>query len=235
VNDAAVGRCFLPGELSASFNTAPAEATGMEENGIGRRGFVTAIATAAGATAATEPATAQREVPAFGSYLNDANLYEDGQVNDFRGEEVPTLSVGAGPNGLSFEPPTIWIDPGTTVDWEWTGEGGAHNVNNFEGPGGLDSGDPVAEAGTTYEYEFTEEDAGITLYRCIPHEPQGMKGAIAVGDDVDTVEVGGDEGPSIEIPGGAFALLVLVFLTLGSVLGLGYFFQKFGGDYEGEE
>ena len=208
----------------------------MGDHELGRRGFMTAVAGAgAGAVAAAGRAAAQQEVPAFGSYLGDARLYEEGQVDDFRGGEVPTLSVGAGPEGLAFGPPTIWIDPGTTVNWEWTGEGGAHNVNNFEGPAALDSGDPVAEAGSTYSYEFTEADAGITLYRCIPHESLGMKGAIAVGDDVETTTVEGDEqeGPSIIIPDSALALFVAALVGLASVLGFGYFFQKFGGDYEG--
>ncbi|MEF8807069.1 plastocyanin/azurin family copper-binding protein, partial [Natronomonas sp.] len=93
----------------------------------------------------------------------------------------------------------------------------------------------VSEAGYTYEYEFTEEDVGITTYKCEPHEAQGMKGGIAVGEDVETIEVGGgDEGPPIQIPDNVYSLTMATFLVLVTTLGLGYFFMKYGGDYEAE-
>lgn len=142
-------------------------------------------ATAAVAGAAT-PASAQEAVPDFGPYLDDARLYDD-DVTDMRGEEEVTVAVGAGDDGVAFDPPTIWIDPETTVVWEWTGEGGGHNVMPEEGPAGFEHPDIISDPGAHYEYTFTEEDAGITTYKCEPHEPQGMKGGIAVGDDVETI------------------------------------------------
>jgi halocyanin-like protein len=174
-------------------------------------------------------------VPVFGSYLTGANLYSEENVQDARGQDAVTVSVGGGSDGLAFDPATIWVQPGTTVTWEWTGEGGGHNVNTNEGPATLDSGSPVSEEGATYEYEFTEEDAGITTYRCIPHEGQGMKGGVAVGDDVETttIETGGG-GPTITIPDQALALTVATFFAMTTTLGLGYFFMKYGGDYETE-
>ncbi|MEF8808928.1 MAG: halocyanin domain-containing protein, partial [Natronomonas sp.] len=91
---------------------------------------------AAGATAgAIQPVAAAEEggdsggggevEPAFGSYLDDANLYDT--TKDLRDQDEVTVEVGAG-EGFAFNPPTIWISPGTTVIWEWTGEGGGHNV-----------------------------------------------------------------------------------------------------------
>jgi halocyanin-like protein len=162
---------------------------------------------AAGATAgAIQPVAAAEEggdsgggggevEPAFGSYLDDANLYDT--TKDLRDQDEVTVEVGAG-EGFAFNPPTIWISPGTTVTWEWTGNGGGHNVVTEEGPAGFNQPDVVGEAGYTYEYEFTEEDAGITTYKCEPHEAQGMKGGVAVGDDVETIEVGG--GADIKKP-----------------------------------
>ncbi len=156
-------------------------------------------ATAAGATAgAAGTAAAQegegggggRTVPVFGSYLDDANLYGEESIVDARDQDAVTVSVGAG-DGLAFDPPAVWISPGTTVTWEWTGEGGTHNVVANNGPASLDSGDPVDSSSATYEYEFTEEDAGITTYKCEPHEGQGMKGGVAVGDDVETTTLAG--------------------------------------------
>jgi halocyanin-like protein len=130
-----------------------------------------------------------KTVPKFGSYLEDANLYDGSNVKDVRGEDSVTVSVGAG-DGLAFDPPAIWVSPGTTVTWEWTGEGGGHNViANDDGAASFESGDPVSEEGATFEYQFAEGDAGITNYHCAPHEGQGMKGSVAVGDDVETTTV----------------------------------------------
>ena len=130
-------------------------------------------------------------MPAFGSYLDDANGYSEESIVDARGEDAVTVEVGVGSNAYGFGPPAIWISPGTTVTWEWTGEGGTHNVVAESGPAGLDSGDPVDEEGFTYEYEFTEEDTGITTYFCKPHKTSGMKGGVAVGDDVETTTLAG--------------------------------------------
>ena len=119
-------------------------------------------------------------------YLADAMNY-DGSAEDMTGEDSVTVEVGAG-NGLAFGPAAVRIDPGTTVTWEWTGEGGGHNVIN-EG-GAFDSGELVSEAGHTFEHTFEEE--GIFLYYCRPHKGSGMKGAVIVGD------AGG--GNSAEVP-----------------------------------
>ncbi|PSP66361.1 halocyanin [Halobacteriales archaeon QS_1_69_70] len=168
-----------------------------------RREFVRAAggATAAGATAGTAGAAAGAEaegegggeggktVPVFGSYLDDANLYSEDGIVDARDQDSVTVDVGAGGDGYAFDPPAVWITPGMTVTWEWTGEGGEHNVIANDGPAGLDSGSPQGSG--TYEYEFTEEDAGITTYFCSPHEDLGMKGGVAVGDDVETTTLAG--------------------------------------------
>jgi halocyanin-like protein len=70
----------------------------------------------------------------------------------------------------------VAVSTGTTVVWEWTGEGGAHNVVAEDGT--FDSGETVTEAGTTFEYTF--EEAGTYTYVCTPHEAVGMKGAVYV-------------------------------------------------------
>ena len=171
-----------------------------------RREFLGAAGgtTAAGATAGAAGAAAAAEgedgeaggeggktVPVFGSYLDDANLYSEDSIVDARDQDSVSVDVGAGGTGYAFDPPAVWISPGTTVTWEWTGEGGGHNVVANEGEAGLDSGDAVDSSSATYEYEFTEEDAGITTYKCNPHETSGMKGGVAVGDDVETTTLAG--------------------------------------------
>jgi len=240
------------------FSTGRTEAGDMTNKEVSRRAFVTAAgaATAAGATATTvaqESPTATEgggnetagdesdgggggggtDVPVFGSYLGDANGYAEEDTLDARGQGEVSIDVGVGDQGIAFDPATVWVDPGTTITWEWTGEGGGHNVVTNDGPAALDSGDPVDSDSETYEYEVTEDDAGITTYKCEPHEGQGMKGGIAVGNDVETttIETGGG-GPSATIPSEAYALTVATFIAMTTTLGLGYFFMKYGGNYE---
>ncbi|MDL5362560.1 halocyanin domain-containing protein [Halalkalicoccus sp. NIPERK01] len=116
------------------------------------------------------------EEPDYGGFMDDVPNYE--RTYDFRGEETVDVAVGAGDGGLTFEPAAIMVDPGTTVIWEWTGEGGAHNVT---GEDGSFASELVGEAGHTFEHAF--EEAGVYEYVCTPHEANGMKGAVAVADE----------------------------------------------------
>ncbi|KAB1189097.1 MULTISPECIES: halocyanin domain-containing protein [Haloferax] len=201
---------------------------------MSRRAFLGAAAGGAAVAATSGTAAAQTEEPDFGGYLDGV----DGGYEDLRGQSEVTIEVGAEGNGgaLAFAPAGVWIDPGTTVTWEWTGEGGGHNVVASEGAS-LESGAPVAEAGTTYEYTFEEGDAGITKYHCAPHEALGMLGAVAVGGDVPTVEVGGGGGGASlpQVPDSAKALGVATTFAMIATLGLAYFFMKYGGDYDIQE
>ncbi|WP_435094437.1 halocyanin domain-containing protein [Halorubrum sp. N11] len=113
-------------------------------------------------------------------YLTDARMY-DGMIMDYTGQGEVTVSVGAGSDGLAFDPAAIRIDSSTTVVWEWTGEGGAHNVASTENSeSDFNSGDSVDEEGYTFEQSF--DNAGIQLYYCTPHQAVGMLGAIEVVD-----------------------------------------------------
>ena len=159
-----------------------------------RRDF---IRTAGGSAAATTAVAASSGTAAAQTTQPDFTELEgvDGGIEDLRGQSEVTVEVGASGNGgnVAFSPAGIWVDPGTTVIWEWTGEGGDHNVVATDGPAPLES-ELIGEAGATYEFEFTEEHAGITNYQCDPHASLGMLGAVAVGEDVPTVEVGGSSG-----------------------------------------
>ena len=169
--------------------------------------------------------------PDFGPYLDDAREFDT--TADLRGEEEVTVAVGAGDEGLAYDPAAIWIDPGTTVVFEWTGEGGGHNVALEEGSDEFGFDDIIADPGVHYEYtaseEAAEENDGIILYKCTPHEGQGMKGGIAIGDDVPTIDPA-EAAPGVEIPDEALALTVATLIATSATLGLGYFFMKFGGD-----
>lgn len=160
---------------------------------VSRRGFLHAASGAsiagAGGMAASGGATAQKQRPDFGGWLAEA----DGGFRDVRGQDEVTVDVGAEGNGgnVAFSPAGLWIGPDTTVVWEWTGDGGQHNVasvgdSDFE----FRSGDPVESAEETFEQTF--EEGGIAKYQCEPHASLEMKGAIAVGNDVPTAQPGND-------------------------------------------
>ena len=114
-----------------------------------------------------------------------AGIYSsDPSVADMTGEDSGTIAVGAGGQGVAFDPPLTIVSTGTEITWEWTGEGGAHNVitdiNSDSVPVDieLDSGEAVSTAGTTYSYTF--EEPGVAPYVCIPHRAVGMLGAVIV-------------------------------------------------------
>ena len=146
--------------------------------GLTRRGlFRVGAGAAAGAvaTGAAHPVYAQEEFDYDGWF--DGAMNFEGTV-DMTGEDEVTVEVGAGDVGLAFDPAAIHVDPGTTVVFEWTGEGGGHNVVEQE-TGERYGSERTDEAGTTYE--VTYETDGISKYVCVPHVGNGMVGAVAVG------------------------------------------------------
>jgi len=178
----------------------------------------TAVGAAAATAALAQPVSAQEDP--YDGWLDDVENYE-GTV-DRTGEDEVEVTVGAGDQGLLFEPAAIQIDPGTTVIWEWTGEGGNHNVATEFGEAELES-DLVDEEGATYDFEFTDEHEGVTAYGCEPHIPQNMKGAVAVGDVVEETigdDDNGDEAGDTGTGGMGPLSTQGILATLGGVIGL---------------
>ena len=172
---------------------------------MNRREFVRTAGGAAGAAAtlsATGTAAAQEEgggggetVPDYGGFLDQVGNF-DGSTVDATGQDTVTVEVGVQANGgaYGFGPPAVHVDNGATVQFEWTGNGGGHNVvSNGDGP--LDSGSTVSSAGVNYEHTFEED--GIYPYLCVPHEGLNMKGAIVVGEEYPTQTIGG--GGPVEV------------------------------------
>jgi len=154
-----------------------------------RRDFLRAAggsAAAAGAVAASAGTAAAQ--PGFGGWMDDVGNYSE--VTDATGQSEVTIGVGTEGNGgnFAFGPPAVQVDPGTTIVWEWTGEGGQHNVQSEEGAD-FES-ELSAEAGFTFEQTFEEE--GVIKYFCQPHLSLGMKGVVVVG--AMPSEGGGGEG-----------------------------------------
>jgi len=172
---------------------------------MNRREFVRTAGGAAGAAAtlsATGAAAAQEEgggggetVPDYGGFLDQVGNF-DGSTVDATGQDTVTVEVGVQANGgaYGFGPPAVHVDNGATVQFEWTGNGGGHNVVS-DGDGPLDSGSTASSAGVNYEHTFEED--GIYPYICVPHEGLGMKGAIVVGEEYPTQTVGG--GGPVEV------------------------------------
>lgn len=102
----------------------------------------------------------------------------DGTVADETDADTATVTVGAEGNGgrFAFDPPVVKVSPGTTVEWEWTGEGGSHSVV-FQDVD-IDSGSPEPSSGVNFEHTF--EESGSYLYACAPHEALDMRGAVVV-------------------------------------------------------
>ena len=163
---------------------------------LGRRGLLRAGAGAVGAglvgTGATGTVAAQSGP--FGGWMSDVSNYDG--VHDMTGSGEVTVDVGVEANqaAYGFGPAAIQVDPGTTVVWEWTGEGGMHNVAAEEG--GDFSSELSQEAGHTFEHTF--ESSGVVKYFCQPHKALGMKGVVVVGDSVpsgaEVVSGGGGGG-----------------------------------------
>jgi halocyanin-like protein len=130
------------------------------------------VTAAAGCFHDTEEAP---EAPEYGEWFGNTDNF-DGFVDRTDRDTVAVL-VGAGEQGLLFDPPAITATPGTTVRWEWTGKGGAHNVQqpdeDWKNPEGT-----VSEEGHTWDRTF--DSPGTHRYECWPHTGLGMRGAVFV-------------------------------------------------------
>jgi halocyanin-like protein len=104
-----------------------------------------------------------------------------------RGEDSVTVEVGVEANGgpYGYAPAAVHVDAGTTVQFEWTGNGEhpvVHQDGDFES-------DLYTTSGVNFEHTF--EDDGIYNYYCTPHRGLGMKGSVVVGSDYPTAGGGG--------------------------------------------
>ncbi len=109
-------------------------------------------------------------------YLSDVGNY-DGTVVDEQGSSSVTVAVGSEGNGgnYAFSPPAVIVDAGTTVQFEWTGQGQQHNVVH---EGGDYESELYTEAGAHFERTF--DSTGASRYFCTPHKGLGMKAAVVV-------------------------------------------------------
>ena len=137
------------------------------------------------AVGTTAPATAA----AYGGYLDGEGTW-GGVTVDATDEETVTVRVGAPGNGGydAFDPAALAISPGTTVEWEWTGDGGGHDVVHDADERRFNSdeaheGGTTAEEGFVYPVTFSAEDEGVYRYFCSPHLSSPMVGVLVVGEE----------------------------------------------------
>jgi halocyanin-like protein len=158
-------------------------ATSFTRRGVLRAGAGTAV----GLTAlqATAPASAQTD--AYGGYLEDEGTW-GGETADASGQDEVTVQVGVqgnnGPN--AFGPAALYVDPGTTITWSWTGNGGHNVIGEGDEESFIDSReetDSDIPRSPEATYQVTFEDEGVYQYYCQPHKPLGMKGVVVVGED----------------------------------------------------
>ena len=134
---------------------------------LGRRRLLRAGAGAMGAglVGAGTAGTAAAQSEPFDGWLSDVGNYEGLEDHTGSGEVTVEVGVEQGSGAFGFGPAAVQVDPGTTVVWEWTGEGGVHNVAAEDG--GDFSSENNQEAGFTFEQTF--EESGVVKYFCQPH------------------------------------------------------------------
>jgi len=164
--------------------------------------------------------------------IDGANNYDGpGSGADATGQSEVTIQVGAGSGGLAFEPAAVHVDPGATIVWEWTGEGGAHNVHHQSGPGDYES---EIQSSGSYEWQVPDDASGISEYQCDPHAGQGMIGALAIGSDVPTAAAGGGAAAEevdpehMGVPIQAHWVGIATILMIISSLMFTFFLLKYG-------
>lgn len=162
--------------------------------GLLKRSAGAAVVPAIAATAGT----ALGQEDAYDGWLSDDTSF-DGVTQDATGMDVVPVDVGVngnnGPN--AFGPSAVLIEPGSTIEWVWTGDG-FHNVVSDEG---LFENDVTGEEGHTFEHTFSE--GGVYPYFCQPHLSVGMKGVVVVGEDnveTELVPYGEEAGGGLNTP-----------------------------------
>ena len=138
-------------------------------------------------------------------------------------EEPVTTScdVTVGVVDTAYDRPSVSIDVGQTVCWEWTDADMPHNVAEIEDissteilTGGIYSGE--AEGTVFFSYTFTENTT--FYYACEPHLMMNMKGEVIVGTGIDANDVKADDSDRSTESTPGFLLATSIIAMIGAVL-----------------
>jgi plastocyanin len=233
--------------------------------GVSRRAFIRTAGGVTAAAAATGTASAQNESgnQTGGNETGGNQTGGGGNQSGGGGNESSGGSGGGGggtthtvdmTDGLIFDPDSITIAPGDTIEWVNVGSVG-HSVTMYEEeiPEGATywaSGDFDSEEAARSNYpdqgdvaggesvSYTFETTGTYGYFCIPHEAAGMVAEVVVEEGGGGGGGGGGgegAGASVpQVPDSAKTLGVATVFSMVATLGLAFFFMKYGGDYETE-
>lgn len=98
--------------------------------------------------------------------------------DDEVGDGAVTIAVGHG-GSFVFDPESVEIDVGDTVEFVW--EGAGHNIIVTEQPDGADWNGVESTHGVGHSHSHTFGVEGRYAFVCAPHEGQGMDGEVLVG------------------------------------------------------
>jgi uncharacterized surface protein with fasciclin (FAS1) repeats len=138
-------------------------------------------------------------------------------------EEPVTVAcdVTVGVVDTAYDRPSVSIDVGQTVCWEWTDADMPHNVAEIEDissteilAGGIYSGE--AKGTVFFSYTFTENTT--FYYACEPHLMMNMKGEVIVGTGIDASDVKADDSDKSSESTPGFLLATSVIAMIGAVL-----------------
>jgi uncharacterized surface protein with fasciclin (FAS1) repeats len=138
-------------------------------------------------------------------------------------EEPATVAcdVTVGVVDTAYDRPSVSIDVGQTVCWEWTEVDMPHNVAEIEDissteilTGGIYSGE--AKGTVFFSYTFTENTT--FYYACEPHLMMNMKGEVIVGTGIDANDVKTDDSDKSTESTPGFLLATSIIAMIGAVL-----------------
>jgi halocyanin-like protein len=190
----------------------------------GAAGGAAAASAATGSAAAAESGGGGGEAPPpdFDGYLSDVGNFDS--VEDKTGQDKVTVKVGVDQGGgpYGFGPAAVHVDKGTTVVWEWTGNG-SHNVIH-------EGGSFESELKSSGTFEHTFDSDGLYKYFCQPHKSLAMKGGVVVGTEYPTKSGGIElvEPKHMGVPFQAHFVGIATILAIAVSLVFTFFLLKYG-------
>ncbi len=206
---------------------------------MNRRDF---LKTASGVTGTA--AVASVAPPAVAQEEDDGNetTSSDNETagNESDGNETAGGGGGGGGGGTKtveltgdnvFDPDELYIQPGTTVVFEWTSDGHNILVENQPDDANWEGHEPIENEGFTYEHTF--EVMGEYAYYCKPHASLGMEATITVNESGQNPAASGEGGGEVDphelgVPFQAHFVGIATILAIFMSLVFSFYVLKYG-------